>query len=474
MPLAGGHDIILRVVPMLTGRVATMVAQFVTIALIGRALGPTDFGALQIALVTFVYLTFVGDLGISVLGMRDGERLATRGLIGTYVGARLILGVGALILVVIGTLLLDLRTRDAQIVAILAVGLVASSLSLRWLLQARERFAQIALIDATSAAVQLVSAVGLLVFGGGVTWAAATMASAPVVSALLTYIAIGGSLERPKFGVTSLRLVRVALPAGIAVFATSLYFYVDSILLGLFRSTTEVGYYGAAYRFVFAALALPTVANAVALPVLSRLLSGPWDELVLTLSSTSSILMYLSLPIAIATGILAPELVQFFFGSSFGPAAVPLAILIWTCVTVSANTPFAALMLARRQDRRYMLICVFGVAINLGMNLFVIPEWGVPGAAATSIVTELVVLMLIMWSTRDLAPQILLRATGSAVIPAAIMSVAVLALSGSVAAVPVGVAAWIVAGIAVGSLRPDRLRSFVSSVRESQERVIDR
>ena len=240
-----GQEVIVRVVPMLSGRVATMVTQFLSLALIGRTLGPSAFGVLQVALVAFVYLNFLGDLGISILGTRDNDRLTTPGWVGTYIGARLVLGLVAVAVAAIASVLLDLRTRDAQIVAVLAVGLIASSLGLRWLLQARERFAHIALIDTAAAAVQLGSALALAAHGGGVLWAAATMASAPVVSALLTAMVMRGSLERPRIGAATMDLIRLALPAGVAVFATSLYFYIDTILLGIVRSPAEVGYYAA-------------------------------------------------------------------------------------------------------------------------------------------------------------------------------------------------------------------------------------
>ena len=307
---------------MLGGRLATMIAQFLSLALIARALGPAEFGTLQIALVTFVYLTFLGDLGISVLGTRDNDRLQTRGWVGTYLGAKFVLGSAAIGVVVIGSVLLGLQARDAQVVAVLAVGLIASSLSLRWLLQARERFTSIALIDTAASVVQLGSAAALALVGGGVVWAAVTMASAPIVSALLAGVAMRRSLERPRIGGSTMALIRRALPAGIAVFATSVYFYID-LLLGVLRSPAEVGYYGAAYRFVFAALALPTVANAVALPVLSRLLTGPRVTLEATLSSTSAILLYLAMPLAAATTIMAPGLVELFVGTEFAPAAAP-------------------------------------------------------------------------------------------------------------------------------------------------------
>lgn len=454
---------------MLGSRVATMTAQFFSLALIARALGPSDFGVLQIAVVAFAYLTYLGDLGISVLGARDNRRLAAGGWVGIYIGAKLVLAIVAVAVAAVGSAMLDLRRDHALIVAILAVGLIASSLNFRWLLQARERFGQIAVVETASAGVQLGCAIALVAAGGGLVWAAAAIASAPVVSALGTSAIVRGSLERPHVGIATMELIRRALPAGVAVFATSVYFYVDSILLGLFRSPTEVGYYGAAYRIVLASLTLPAVANAVALPVLSRLLSGAPAPLDAALSSTTAVLLYVCIPLAAGVAIAASPVVELVFGPDFAPAAVPLAVLIWTCVTVSANTAFAALMLARRQDRRYMLITVSGGVANLALNLIAIPLWGMVGAAVTSILTELLVLALVVASTADRAPRILLVACRSAILPTIAMSVIIWPFRESEAAIPVGLASWVLAGAVFGPLRPRQIRSIVGAARPGRE-----
>ena len=56
-------------------------------------------------------------------------------------------------------------------------------------------------------------------------------------------------------------------------------------------------------------------------------------------------------------------------GPISGPPAPPLRILIWSCVTVSANLPFAVLLLARHSDRIYVSATMSGVALNFTANL---------------------------------------------------------------------------------------------------------
>lgn len=450
-----------RVMPVLAGRVATMLAQFASLTLIARAIGPSDFGLLQLALVAFAYLTLLADLGVSILATRDNAGRAREDL-GVYVGARLVLAVTVTGVAVAGLVFIEMDREATVVVAVLCIGLVASALNVRWLLQARERFNRIAIIDVMAACAQTAGALGMWLWARDITWAAVVMIVAPCLSATGTMIASRNSGLTVRISASTVAVIRRALPAGIAVLATSIYFNIDSLLLGIFRDPSEIGYYAAAYRLVLAALAAATVANAVAIPILTRATKDAPRAIPAALSELSSALLWLALPLAVATSIGSPVLVTFVFGDAFAPAAVPLAILVWTVVTVSANTPFAALMLARRQDRRYMLIMLAGGATNIALNLILIPRFGTIGAAATAILTEVMVLSLVIGSTLDMSPKILLRSVWSAILPTMTVAIAVWMLREHPGAILLVLVTVGIAGAVVGPFQPVRLRELIS------------
>ena len=108
--------------------------------------------------------------------------------------------------------------------------------------------------------------------------------------------------------------------------------------------------------------------------------------------------LVISLPIGIFTSLLAVPLAGLLFGSEYTRTADVLRILIWyTVVTMVANV-FAQALLIENRQRRTLAIRSAGLAINIALNLLLLPRIGVPGAAVASLVAECIVLALLVRS----------------------------------------------------------------------------
>ena len=108
--------------------------------------------------------------------------------------------------------------------------------------------------------------------------------------------------------------------------------------------------------------------------------------------------LVISLPIGIFTSLLAVPLAALLFGSEYTRTADVLRILIWyTVVTMVANV-FAQALLIENRQRRTLAIRSAGLAINIALNLLLLPRIGVPGAAVASLVAECIVLALLVRS----------------------------------------------------------------------------
>jgi O-antigen/teichoic acid export membrane protein len=247
----------------------------------------------------------------------------------------------------------------------------------------------------------------------------------------------------------------------------NVYYTADTVLLGILRDSTEVGLYGAAYRLVTPWLMLASVAGLLAMPTLARLVEQRSSDVERTLLGLSRGLLALGIPIAAATTIAAPQVLQIVFGPAYADAAAPLALLIWSSVTVYANAPFAFLLLARHEDRRYMWIAIVGAVVNLGMNAVLIPTIGMIGAATATLGAEVAVLGCMLWFTRDVSVAILRSSLPPALLLAALTSVAVWPVRDSGWVIPVGAAAFLIGGTALGVLPA---RTVMGALRRSVHR----
>ncbi len=163
-------------------------------------------------------------------------------------------------------------------------------------------------------------------------------------------------------------------------------------------------------------------------------------------------LILVGLPIAFGGALLAEPIITTVYGASFLPAAGPFQILVWSVATVYANAAFAFLLLARHGDMHYLGAVAAGAILNVGANLVVIPVAGMIGAAVTTMGSELAVLGLILWWTRDVSLHAVWEAIRVAAIPTAAMALAIWPVKDSIIGVPIGMAVFALVATVTGAV----------------------
>lgn len=472
-PSRHGPELASGLVHLLTGRAITVAVQFATLSLMGRALGPSDFGVVQLGIAVFTYVGLANDLGLTILGAREFARRSPDGESpGDLLGTRIALTIVTLVPVGLVLALAPLSGPSRWVGIVLAGGFVISSINLRWLLLADRRFRGIALADSLGAIAQLVVTIVFVVGTGNVVAAAAAVVAGPAVStiAMIPMVASHRSVV-PRFGVRGLRVLHRAMPLGVATMATAVYYSLDTVLLAIFRDPEQVGFYSAAYRIVLTCLTVPFLVHSAALPLVSHLTRDDPAKVPGLIRSISQNVLLIAAPIAVGTTLCADVVIRIVYGPDFGPAAGPLRILIWSCVTVSANVPFAVLLLARRGDGAYMRITIAGAVANFAANLVMIPAFGILGAALTTLLSECLVLASILWQTRDLSGQILRTSIARTVAPVLLMGLAVVWVRDSVIAIPIGAGAYAAAVLALRLVTVADVRAALGWVRRTPQDV---
>jgi O-antigen/teichoic acid export membrane protein len=452
------------------GRFAALLLSFLALTVLARRLGPQSLGTLQFALAAFFYVAFATDLGLPILGARDyASGARSPELIARVLGARLTLAAVLVPLLILAAVLWPSPSTGRVMVIAVAAWAAASPFNLGWVLQGGERFRMLGAVEVIAGIAQLVAAL-LLVHGPTDLVPGAIAVGAGLwTTAVGSWIAVrprGAML--PAFSLAAFGIVRRALPLGIASLAVGIYYSIDALLLGVMRTPSEVAYYAIAYRIVTPFLVVAFVAATVALPAIARSLAEERENVRPILQMMTWGLLVFGLPAAAGTAILAPQLVTALFGPAYRPAALPLAMLIWSVVIVYANAPFGYLMIARGQHREYMFASIGGALVNTALNVLLIPSYGVAGASVATIVTEAVVVAMIMRWTRDFSTRLLASGLAIAIPPTVVMAIVIWPAHDSLLAIPLGVAAYAVALPLTLALWPAgraRLRAGIGTLR---------
>ncbi len=174
-----------------------------------------------------------------------------------------------------------------------------------------------------------------------------------------------------------------ALTLGLVLFLIQFYFRIDTIMLGLLSSKTEVGLYSVAFNLMEGTFFIPSIVMAAIFPGLSQ---------------TKQFLNYfrkgflmLSLTGIIGGGavfLLAEIIIKMFFAQEFQGSGEVLKIMALAIPIIFWGYLMTQSLVALEHNRIYLAITVFAVLLNVLLNYWLIPEYGAEGAAIATVITE--------------------------------------------------------------------------------------
>lgn len=181
------------------------------------------------------------------------------------------------------------------------------------------------------------------------------------------------------------KLVRFSLPLAISTVLAQLLTRTDSLMLGYFRSSREVGLYGSAYPLASTMVIILGVFGYLYLPLVSRLDSSGENERVETVYQITTRWVYiLTFPVFLTFAVLPGDVIGIVFGGEYTAAGSALAILAVGFFTNAAFGRNRETLSALGTTRFVLYTNAIGFTVNLGLNLVLIPLYGYIGAAVAS------------------------------------------------------------------------------------------
>jgi O-antigen/teichoic acid export membrane protein len=113
--------------------------------------------------------------------------------------------------------------------------------------------------------------------------------------------------------------------------------------------------------------------------------------------------LFWSVPMCVGGTLLADRIILFVFGGDYSASIRPFQILIWNCIVLFLSSAMVGLVYAAKRQKETVWIFFVGAVVNTGLNIFVIPKYGIAGAALTTLATECVVLMGIIGKAKKVA-----------------------------------------------------------------------
>ncbi|MCX8072595.1 MAG: polysaccharide biosynthesis C-terminal domain-containing protein [Candidatus Binatia bacterium] len=381
----------LEMMALFGSRVGVAGFGLVTSIILARGLGPHDRGLLALALLLPSTLLTLTKLGIAQANVyctrREGAPLAQV----ASNSLALALGLGLLGGAVVWllreplqrTVLRDLPTW-ALLVAMWRLPLLLIDSYFWGVLQAMGRFS---VYNRRT----LGGAAGVLV-GVGTLWMVGrlSLSTALTVYALCTTLMVGSLV------VTVRRLLPFSLGIDRSLLARQLSFgsrsYTqiltmhllyrsDVYLVAYLLDPARTAFYSLALHFAEVLLEIPQAVGWVIYP---KLASMDKADVHRTTAQTCRRTLLLTALAGLALVGIGPFLIPLWYGRAFAPAAAPLPFVAVGAVAMAIFTILSRDFTSRNRQSVNIFAGAVALGVNLGLNVFLIPLWGIVGAAVAT------------------------------------------------------------------------------------------
>ncbi|MEK6251734.1 MAG: oligosaccharide flippase family protein [Actinomycetota bacterium] len=497
--LAPGHGPMRNTLFSLISRVLSAVFTIALTLFLVRALGPTKYGVLALAVSVGSVIMLVSDFGISASAARfvaenPRDRMHAAAILWTALRLKLLASTAATVaLVTLAPVIADAYgipalTLPLQLIAIAVAAQGLGGLFLYWFTALRRSSINIQ-YGVVESSLETTASICLVLLGGGAAGAVAGRAvgftAAGILAATLAVRLVGWPAMRDARGrgFPVRRIVRYGAALVVIDGVYALFDRADVLIIGAVIGSAAAGTFEAAFR-ILSFLAYPGLAVASGFsPRLAQGQRSGADSALFIGALRYTILLYLLL--AAPALVWAEPITQLVLGDAYSSSAEVLRALAPTVVLAGVSPVLATGANFLGEARRRVPLSIGALLINVVIDLILVPRIGIiAGAIGTGVAFALYVAGHVQICQRALGVSFsrLGRTSARGIIAWAVAALVLLAFgTGQLSAF-----AWIVGAltatfayisalILLRELNPDEVRAAIRLLRRPfrRERVSD-
>jgi len=164
---------------------------------------------------------------------------------------------------------------------------------------------------------------------------------------------------------------------------------IDQVMIKEMLGAEQVGHYAAAVRLSEAWYFVPMAITSSVFPAIINAKKQSEALYYQRLQKLYDLMVWLAVAIALPTTFLAPWVIRVLYGEAFLPAAGVLSIHIWAGVFVFLGVACGRWFLCENYIKKNFYRTLFGMVINVVLNLILIPAYGIYGAAIATLLGQM-------------------------------------------------------------------------------------
>lgn len=361
---------------------------------VARYLGPERFGLLNYAVSIVALFSIITTLGLDAIIVRGlvNEPDKQNKLLGTVFALRVVSSLLMFAVLAVVVLFTNNDSFTNLIILIIAAGLLFQSFNvIQFYFEAKVLskyyvFSQLAALTIISITKLVFISMKLSL----IYFASAIVAESIVLAVGLVIVYTKQKLSLFNWGFSfrlACELLKDSWPLILSGVAVSIYMKIDQVMLKQMLNSEAVGQYAAAVKLSEAWYFVPVIICNSLFPAILNAKKHSDMVYYARLQKLYDLMLWTAIPITLVITFLASNIIHFLYGAPFSKAGTVLAIHIWASVFVFLGVANGKWFLAENLQRYSLLYKSLGALMNIALNLVLIKQMGIRGAAWATIIS---------------------------------------------------------------------------------------
>ena len=386
---------------LLVSQIIASVCGFIWTILMARYLGVDNYGIFGFATSLTGILAITIDFGISNHIVRHiaTDYDSAPKYLGNALPLKSIFSVGTIIITLIILILMQANELVITVTLLFTIEMILKSYigTLNGSFQAFEE-GKYQGIGNTILHVLLLIFILLTIFTDlGLIGIAISYIIANLIALIYEYYVLKKHVIKPKFELDAdfcKKITLLAIPFAVTSLLYNVYYSIDIVMLTNMVGNYPTGIYNATYKLISVLTIFYSVYTAVIFPVMSKFFKNDEKMLLISFEKSIKYLMLIIIPLAVATVVYSTDIIHFIYGHEYDASSSVLSILIWTVCLLFISGAANTLLNASHKEVTVTKIYAMAAIFNIVLNLFMIPYLSYNGAAITTVLSDVLIVIL--------------------------------------------------------------------------------
>lgn len=393
------HKIAINVFAGVTGKVSIALLGLLTLGVLTRSLGPSDFGHYRTVLTYLALVSVFVNFGTHTLALREisKENINQQNVIGNAISFRFIL---TFVILLISAVVAPLFDFDPIVLKGILIGLfgwlafqvneVTIAIFYNTLKQHLASAAEVAGTAFTCVLVILCASLdfGLLAMLGA-------LAAGQILTALIAGFFANQLIPlRIKIDWSNWSyLIKAGWPIGASVIINIIILRGDMMLLALLKPAADVGFYGVGTKIFEIVISIPSLFASLMIPLFVQSVTKPEKFRYYTTASMNAMLLA-GVFIFCVMFSFSDEIISLIAGDKYTESGLVIRILAIAIIIVYVNTLFRFSLTSAGEQKTMLKADIFGLLVAVPAALILIPMWSYEGAAWAKVIAYSAVMFI--------------------------------------------------------------------------------